>query len=285
MSARSGGADRGVDRGGGGGVAGGGGDRGGGGRSRTLAPLVAAGALSPGSGVLSCSVAGRDYYAGAFNRVLEGKNRLSGRLRERGLVSIFFPKHVFFFLGVEKKATRLGKKNGTSFSTAEKKKRMTSHHRLPVFMPSECPSRDLSTKVACARGFLSIEGNRGGGEGLLEASFAGVDRGGESNWIGAALLLAAVSRAREKEREKGALFSLSLSRDHRLLSPSSSNPPLPQMWRSRTSGQCASVVGFRLNSDCKWRMVMSNVESLRWKRPRRVFQSERAVPNSSSFSQ
>jgi hypothetical protein len=38
--------------------------RGGAGRSRTLAPLVAAGALLPGPNVLSCSVAGRDYYAG-----------------------------------------------------------------------------------------------------------------------------------------------------------------------------------------------------------------------------
>lgn len=38
--------------------------RGGAGRSRTLAPLVAAGTLLPGPNVLSCSVAGRDYYAG-----------------------------------------------------------------------------------------------------------------------------------------------------------------------------------------------------------------------------
>jgi len=61
MSARSGGGDRG-DRGGGGGGGGGGGA----GRSRTLAPLVATGALQAGVNFLSCSVAGREHFAGEF---------------------------------------------------------------------------------------------------------------------------------------------------------------------------------------------------------------------------
>ena len=60
MSARSGGGDRG-DRGGGGGGGGGGA-----GRSRTLAPLVATGALQAGVNFLSCSVAGREHFAGEF---------------------------------------------------------------------------------------------------------------------------------------------------------------------------------------------------------------------------
>jgi hypothetical protein len=53
--------------------------RGGAGRSRTLAPLVAAGALLPGPNVLSCSVAGRDYYAG------EGGGRGGGQGRGQEL--------------------------------------------------------------------------------------------------------------------------------------------------------------------------------------------------------
>ena len=57
MSARSGGGDRGGGGGGGGGGAG---------RSRTLAPLVATGALQAGVGCLSCSVAGREHFAGEF---------------------------------------------------------------------------------------------------------------------------------------------------------------------------------------------------------------------------
>ena len=58
MSARSGGGDRGGGGGGGGG--------GGAGRSRTLAPLVATGTLQAGVNFLSCSVAGREHFAGEF---------------------------------------------------------------------------------------------------------------------------------------------------------------------------------------------------------------------------
>lgn len=49
--------------------------RGGAGRSRTLAPLVGAGALLPGPNVLSCSVAGRDYYAGEWSCLCVGGGR------------------------------------------------------------------------------------------------------------------------------------------------------------------------------------------------------------------
>lgn len=63
MSARSGGGDRNQNNNGGGGGGGGGA-----GRSRTLAPLVMTGALQAGVNFLSCSVAGREHFAGKSGR-------------------------------------------------------------------------------------------------------------------------------------------------------------------------------------------------------------------------
>lgn len=84
-------------------AAGGGGDRGGG-RSRTLAPLVAAGALTPGAGVLSCSVAGRDYFAGTIKEDPSlDRNSDLGIEKSGGNVEFFLARRhvvvlVFFFL-------------------------------------------------------------------------------------------------------------------------------------------------------------------------------------------